>query len=67
MTPLQIIVAVTRYAAEVCRLDAEIDMPEVGKVADALIVDSDPLADVQTLLNVRRVLRDRMIVREPAP
>jgi imidazolonepropionase-like amidohydrolase len=48
-------------------LDAYRRTLEVGIIADALIVDGDPLANLQTLPNVRLVLRDGVIVREPAP
>lgn len=65
MTPMQIVVAATLHAAQVCQLDADLGTLEVGKIADVLIVDGDPLTDLQTLLNVRWVLRDGVIVREP--
>jgi imidazolonepropionase-like amidohydrolase len=58
MTPLQIIVAATRHAAHVCNLDQEIGTLEVGKAADILVVDGDPLEDIHALTKARRVLRE---------
>ncbi len=65
MTPMQIIVAATLHSAEVCQLETDLGTLEAGKIADVLIVDGDPLADLHTLLNVRWVLRDGVIVRGP--
>jgi len=66
MTPMEIIKAATLHAAEVCQLDSDLGTLEVGKIADVLVIDGDPLADLQMLLNVRWVLRDGVVVREPA-
>ena len=64
MTPMQALVASTRSAAELLRLDDQLGTVAPGKLADLLIVDGDPLADV-------RVLEDRdrlaLIVKGGAP
>ena len=65
MSPMQIIVASTLHAAEVCQLDDDLGTLETGKIADVLVVDGNPLEDLQVLLNVQWVLRDGVIVREP--
>jgi imidazolonepropionase-like amidohydrolase len=57
MTPLQIIVAATRNGARSCNMDSELGTLGAGKLADVLVVDGDPLADVQALTNPRLVLR----------
>jgi imidazolonepropionase-like amidohydrolase len=49
LTPMQIIVAATKHGAHVCGLDAELGTVEPGKVADLLVVDGDPLADLNVL------------------
>jgi len=49
MTPLQAIVASTRTAAECMEMAGEIGTLEAGKLADLLVVDGDPLADVSVL------------------
>ena len=64
MTPMQIIVAATRNAAHVCNREDTLGTLEPGKVADVLVVDGDPLADLLALQNVRLVIRDGAVIRE---
>jgi imidazolonepropionase-like amidohydrolase len=64
MTPMQIIVAATANAAHVCNLDAEIGTLESGKAADILVVDGDPLKDLQALARTILVLRDGVVIRQ---
>jgi imidazolonepropionase-like amidohydrolase len=64
MTPMQIIVAATRNAAHVCDLDAELGTLEPGKTADVLVVNGDPLRDLNALLNVRLVLHRGVVIRD---
>ncbi len=64
MTPLQIIVAVTGAAAYVSNIDEKVGTLEVGKAADVLVVEGDPLTDLDTLLNVKMVIHDGVIIRE---
>lgn len=45
-SPMQAIVAATKTAAEVCRVADVTGTLEPGKMADLLVVDGDPLADV---------------------
>jgi len=63
MTPMQIIVAATRNAAHVCGLDAELGTLEAGKTADVLVVNGDPLSDLNALLNVRLVIHRGVVIR----
>ncbi|MEO7002571.1 MAG: amidohydrolase family protein, partial [Ktedonobacterales bacterium] len=49
MTPMQAIVASTRSAAELLRLDHQVGTLTPGKYADLLLVDGDPLADIALL------------------
>jgi imidazolonepropionase-like amidohydrolase len=49
MTPMQAIVASTRSAAELLHLDHDLGTLEPGKLADVLVVEDDPLADIHTL------------------
>jgi imidazolonepropionase-like amidohydrolase len=49
MTPMQAIVATTRNAATLMRLDSEIGTLEPGKLADLILVAGDPLADIAVL------------------
>jgi imidazolonepropionase-like amidohydrolase len=64
MTPLEIIVAATRNAAHVCNLERELGTLEVGKLADVLVVDGDPLEDLDTLTDIRMVLHSGVVIRE---
>jgi imidazolonepropionase-like amidohydrolase len=64
MTPLEIIVAATRNGAHVCNLEDELGALEVGKLADVLVVNGDPLEDLGTLTNIRMVLRSGVVIRE---
>jgi Tol biopolymer transport system component/imidazolonepropionase-like amidohydrolase len=64
MTPMEIIVASTRNAAYVCDRLSILGTIEVGKYADVLIVDGDPLQDLQALKNVRLVVHSGVIIRE---
>ena len=63
MTPMQILVAATRNAAEFCRLDGVLGTIEVGQLADLLVVEGNPLHDLQALENVRIVIHGGTIVR----
>ena len=64
MTPMQIIVAATKNGAHACGLDYEIGTLEVGKNADILVVDGDPLEDMQTLPNVQMVIHNGVVIRQ---
>ena len=55
MTPMQAIVASTRTAAECLEMEAEIGTLELGKIADLLVVDGDPLVDISILQNRERL------------
>lgn len=64
LTPMQIIVSATRNAAHVCGLEAELGTLEPGKLADVLVVNGDPLADLEALTDVRLVVHGGVIIRE---
>ncbi|MCA1644804.1 MAG: amidohydrolase family protein [Chloroflexi bacterium] len=64
MTPMQAIVATTRTAAECMRIAHLTGTLEVGKRADVLGVDGDPLADISLLQDQARLA---LIVRDGTP
>jgi imidazolonepropionase-like amidohydrolase len=64
MTPMQIIEAGTRNAARVVGLDEDLGTLEAGKIADVLVVDGDPLQDLQSLMNVSLVIHDGTVIRD---
>jgi imidazolonepropionase-like amidohydrolase len=55
MTPMQAIVASTRSAAELLRLDGQLGTIAPGKLADLLVVEGDPLADIGVLVEAERL------------
>ena len=63
MTPMQIIVAATKNAAEVCNLKDELGTLEVGKIADIIIVTGDPLKDINVLKDVQMVIHYGKIIK----
>jgi imidazolonepropionase-like amidohydrolase len=63
MTPMQIIVAATREAARVCGLGGRLGTLEAGKLADVLVVDGDPLRDLNALAAVRLVIHGGVVIR----
>jgi imidazolonepropionase-like amidohydrolase len=58
MTPMQIIVAATKNGARSCNMENELGTLEAGKLADVLVVDGDPLADIHALTNAHLILRE---------
>jgi enamidase len=63
MTPMEIIVASTHNAAQVCRLEGVLGTLEVGKLADILVVEGNPMEDIYALERVRLVMHGGSIVR----
>jgi imidazolonepropionase-like amidohydrolase len=49
MTPMQAIVASTKMAAACLGLEADLGTLEVGKLADLLVVDGDPIREIGIL------------------
>jgi imidazolonepropionase-like amidohydrolase len=62
MTPMQIIVAATRNAAKVCSLPDHGTL-EAGKTADVLVVDGNPLEDLDALKRVLMVIHNGELIR----
>jgi len=63
-TTMDAITAATRNAAIALGMDQEIGTLEPGKVADLLLVEGDPLADLAALRQVNRVFRAGSVVVE---
>jgi imidazolonepropionase-like amidohydrolase len=51
MTPSQAIVSATKSGATACRRLSDLGTIETGKLADLLILDGDPLADIRNIAN----------------
>jgi imidazolonepropionase-like amidohydrolase len=56
LTPMEAIVAATKTASEACRVDDKVGTLEVGKAADLLVVNGDPLSDISLLQDQSRLL-----------
>jgi imidazolonepropionase-like amidohydrolase len=63
MTPMQIIIAGTKHAAYVCDLENELGTIEPGKIADIIIVNGNPLVDLQFLSDVQIVFHNGEIIK----
>ncbi len=66
MTPMQAIVATTRNAATLMKLDQELGTVEAGKIADLILVNGDPLADITVLRphdNIVFIMQNGTIVK----
>jgi len=57
MTPMQVIQSATKWVAEGFKIN-DIGSIEEGKLADILIVNADPLADLMNLRNIDTVIKD---------
>jgi len=62
MTPMQIIVGSTKYAAQLVQKDDSLGTIEAGKTADILIVSADPLQDIGNLVKTDTVIFDGKII-----
>lgn len=58
MRPSQAIVAATRNGALACHKLAEFGTIEKGKLADLVLLDADPLADIHNLRKVHAVIKE---------
>jgi imidazolonepropionase-like amidohydrolase len=66
MTPMQALVAATRMGAACMGLGDEVGQLRVGMLADLLVVDGDPLADVRLLedrARLRLILKDGAVIK----
>ena len=62
LSPEEIITALTRNAAVFLYLEDELGTLEPGKVADIMIIDGDPLSDIEDLTNVQVVIKGGEVV-----
>jgi imidazolonepropionase-like amidohydrolase len=63
LSPMDAIRAATRSSAQLLGRERELGSIAVGKYADLIAVDGDPLQDVERLRNVRGVMKGGKIVR----
>ena len=63
-TPWQALVAATRHGAAICGVGDELGTIEVGKLADLIVVDGNPLEDIQNVRRLKLVLKEGVIVSD---
>ncbi len=63
-TTWQTLLAATRYGADLCGRGSDLGTVEVGKVADLIVVGSNPLDDVENLADLLLVLKEGRIVTD---
>lgn len=56
LTPLEAIVAATRFGAEVIGIADQVGTIEKGKWADLLILSKDPLEDIRNIRSIEQVV-----------
>lgn len=69
LTPMEAIIAGTKNAAALLRLDDDLGTVESGKLADLLVVDFDPLTDITPLAdpdNVTAIVQGGAVVKDSA-
>jgi imidazolonepropionase-like amidohydrolase len=55
MSPMQALHSATGWAAECLGLERDIGTVQVGKLADLVVVDGDPLQDIAVLQDLQRI------------
>jgi imidazolonepropionase-like amidohydrolase len=68
MTPMEAIVAATRLGGEIMMQPNELGLVKEGYLADLLLVDGDPLANLAILLDRSKLLgimKDGVFHKEP--
>ncbi|MBK8020595.1 MAG: amidohydrolase family protein [Chloroflexi bacterium] len=66
MSNMEALVAATKTAAEILRLDATLGTVETGKIADVVLLDRNPLDDIRNLTTVARVFQSGKEVSIPS-
>jgi imidazolonepropionase-like amidohydrolase len=66
MTPAEVLSMATLGAAKVMRHDRDLGSIEAGKLADLVLVDGDPTADIAAVRKVRAVVKDGVVYDLPA-
>jgi imidazolonepropionase-like amidohydrolase len=62
LTPMQVIIAATRGGALVCGMEQDLGTLATDNIADLLVVNGDPLADIHALEQVVLVVHNGVVV-----
>jgi imidazolonepropionase-like amidohydrolase len=68
MSPMEALVAATRYGGEIMGMGNELGQVKPGYLADLILVDGDPVANIRLLQDKDRILavmKDGKFYREP--
>lgn len=65
MSNMEAVLAATKTAAEILKLDASLGTIEVGKIADLVLLDKNPVEDIRNLTTVSRVFQSGKEVQLP--
>ncbi len=63
-TPWQALVAATRNGAAICGMGDQMGTVEAGKIADLIVVASNPLEDINNVRRLQLVLKDGRVVTD---
>lgn len=63
LTPSEILVAATIHGARLMGREKELGTVEAGKLADFVVLDADPLADVMNMARIRFVVKDGVVYK----
>ncbi|HET6668955.1 MAG TPA: amidohydrolase family protein [Pyrinomonadaceae bacterium] len=66
LTPAQAIHAATAGAARILGADKNLGAIQVGKVADLVLLDADPLADIRNTRRIWQVVHNGRVIDRPA-
>jgi len=66
LTPSEALVAATSTAAGVLGIDGDVGTIAVGKIADLVLLDADPLIDIRNTRRIWRVIQGGRVVDRDA-
>jgi imidazolonepropionase-like amidohydrolase len=61
-TPWQTLVAATRHGAAICGVGDDLGTVEVGKIADLIVLDANPLENIDNVRRLQLVIKDGRVV-----
>ena len=65
LTPFQALQTATVSTASLLNASSDLGTIEVGKLADMVVVDGDPLVDIMNARKVKRVIKNGEVVEMP--
>ena len=66
ISPMEIIVAATSHGARALGRDSELGTIEPGKLADLVVLNADPLADIRNAHDVHIVIKGGRLIERSA-